>query len=86
MTVVQSREFYEFMISNEEEIVECEGCGKEMEMPDTDDLNADMKEPFWVEEDVHTYIGGNYNKMYSVCESCLGKKPSEIIEEEVEQP
>lgn len=79
MTVVQATEFYEWPFDND--TATCEDCGKEMEVPDTDDPNRDMKEPFWWKEEVHTYIGGNYDKFHSYCETCWSKKFSQEVEE-----
>lgn len=78
MTVVPATQFYEWPFNHDE--AECEECGKEMTVPDTDDLNRDCKEPFWWKEEVHTYIGGNYDKFHALCESCFGKRISENIE------
>jgi len=72
MTVVQAREFYEWPMDNNE--AECEGCGKEMEVPELDDPNRDMKEPFWGREKIHTYIEGNFDKFHAYCKECFQKQ------------
>lgn len=79
MTTVPHDQFYEFPMEND--TAECEECGKEMEVPDMDDLDLDMKEPFWWKEEVHTYIGGNYDKFHALCDSCYGKKISDLMKE-----
>lgn len=52
-----------------------------MNVPPTDDINRDMKEPFWWKEEVHTYIGGNYDKFHALCEKHFNEKLSEELEE-----
>lgn len=77
MTVVPANSFYEWPMNNDS--AECEDCGKEMEVPDLDDINRDMKEPFWMKEDVDTYIGGNFDKFHAYCSSCWQKKITDKI-------
>lgn len=69
MTVVQANRFYEWTIQNEE--AECEGCGKQMQLPDPEELDAGIKEPFWHREHVHNYIGMNLDKFHAYCEKCI---------------
>ncbi|MFB6226284.1 MAG: hypothetical protein ABEJ02_02945 [Candidatus Paceibacteria bacterium] len=72
MTVVGARDFYEYLIQND--TAECEGCGKEMQIPDGGVPDAGMKEPFWKHEEVHTYIGGNFDEKHAYCEKCIQKE------------
>jgi thymidine kinase len=56
------------------------GCDKVMELPDTDAIDTGMEEPFWYHEEVHTYIGGNYDKYHAYCKSCYDEKLEEMQE------
>jgi thymidine kinase len=78
MTVVPASEFYEYTVN--EDTAECEGCDKVMELPDTDAIDTGMEEPFWYHEEVHTYIGGNYDKYHAYCKSCYDEKLEEMQE------
>lgn len=78
MTVVPATSFYEWPFNND--TATCEECGKEMEVPATDDLDRDMKEPFWIKEDVRTYIGGNYDKFHSFCEKHYEKRVQKVMD------
>lgn len=80
MTTVPARDFYEWPMNNDK--AECEECGKEMEVPDLDDPNRRMKEPFWHKEDVHTYIGGNYDRYHAFCKEHWTEKVSQVLEKE----
>lgn len=82
MTTVPATRFYEWPMNND--TATCEECGKEMEVPDLDDPNRSMKEPFWWKEQVDTYIGGNYDKFHSFCEKHWAEKVCNLKEEEVE--
>jgi len=79
MTTVSATEFYEWPMNND--TADCEDCGKEMKVPPVDDIDRDMKEPFWWKEDVETYIGGNYDKFHALCDSCYGERMSELMNE-----
>jgi len=80
MTTVPARDFYEWPMNHE--TAECEGCGKEMDVPSLDDIDRDMKEPYWWKENVETYIGGNYDKFHAYCSSCYAEKMGETLQPE----
>lgn len=69
MTVVAATDFYAYLIKND--TATCEGCGKKMELPDRDDPDPGMKEPFWHHEEVDTYIGGNFDEKHAYCKECI---------------
>lgn len=69
MTVVPATEFYEYPIEND--TAQCESCGKEIHIPEMNDPERNFKEPFWQKEEVHTYIGGNYDKFHAFCKECF---------------
>jgi len=72
VTTVPANRFYEWPMNHDK--AECEECGKEMEVPDMDDPDRSMKEPFWMKEDVPTYIGGSYDKFHAYCEKHWGEE------------
>lgn len=49
MTEVQRIDFYEWPFQNDK--ATCEECDKEMDVPDMEDPNRDMEEPFWLRFD-----------------------------------
>lgn len=72
MTVVSERDFYEWPMDNDE--ANCEDCGKEMSIPDLDNPNRGMMEPFWIKEKVEAYVQGIPNRFKAYCESCWSER------------
>ena len=74
MTRVASRDLYEWPMYHD--TATCEDCGAEIDVPEIDDPNGDMKPPHWRRE---THFDPFDDVFEALCDECYAEAVGEII-------
>jgi hypothetical protein len=65
---------YEFPMHND--TATCSECGVEIDLPDVDDPDTDMKAPFWRRKEQYDPFDDVFD---ALCDTCYAEAVSEVI-------